>query len=619
MYYGGRGGYNNNHNNNNRAGYNFPNGPRGGNNNMNNFNSNPNYVTVEIQGWNNASPQEVISFLNRKTRVELFLGNVVGNIVQAQVKTMKDADIIARCSGMRFAGQALHCRIANNNNNNNNHHNNSMNGGGNPAVNVAAKDSTITILRNFLISRYNQQNKMLDLQSCENDQVLASNGLFSNASTSSKFFPALMKIAEQEKLDVESVNLSGNNINDYSKWLSDLSHSFPHVKNIAMANNNVKKIEFFDKLKNKFNSLRELIIQGNPISQNMTLVQKIVEFFPRLVIIDGNQVRDEQKINRILTFPIKSTKVFFENEDFSKISTTFLTSYLNFWDNNRVDLMSLYTPQSQFSYQCDSSVISDFNANTPTNLWNNYTPHSRNFKRVSNEKSRSTRLSIGPEQILNTFKCLPKSKHNLDTNPNEYSIETVSFPSLNGIMISIHGEFDEIAQPEQQFAENSNNVNNRYNKYNNKNNKGGSLEKRCFDRVFVVVPGPNGAFIVASDLLCVKHYSKKKSWNIVDNNSTNINNNAAIPAVPTPSITPVNNGVPMPPMSNSTIPNALPPDIASKLNITQQEIVMKIMQETRLKLEFVLMLCEQSNWDYNTAGINFTNSKAQIPPDAYLQ
>lgn len=617
--YRGRGGYNSNRGG--RGGYNSPahNLQR-----ANDF-ANQNMITVEIQGWDNAPQQDLINFLSRKARIVVSNPTVdpSGKLLQGQVRTMRDAQDLVKCTGMRFANQSLHIRIVDTIG-----INNGVSG---------AKMNTIDLLRNFLKSRYNGQAKMLDLSNVRNDQALINNGLFANSSTSSKFFPALMKVAEQEKIDIDSINLSNNNIDDHSRWLNDLSHSFPNVKNIALSNNNIKRIDFFDRLKNKFNSLRELIIQGNPLSQDLGAMQRIITFFPRLVILDGNQVRDEQKLSSILTFPVKSTGMFFENGDLSKVSTNFLASYFNFWDNNRMDLMSLYTPQSQFSYQCDSSVITDFSSNSSSDLWNNYTPHSRNLKRVSNQKSRMARLSIGPEQILTSFKCLPKSKHSLSTNPENYSVETVSYPALNGMLITIHGEFEEVGQPEQQFSDltnynngsNSNNkgYNNRYRNnrgYNsNNNNRRGVLEKRGFDRLFVVVPGPNGAFVVASDMLCVKQFSSKKTWNSDLQNKTgtdinshlktgdpNLNTNISNTNGSNNTINMIN-----PPIASA---NTLPPEIAAKLNVAQQELVLKIMQDTRLKLEFVLMLCEQSNWDYNTAGQNFTNSKNQIPPDAFM-
>ncbi|KGK37277.1 hypothetical protein JL09_g3565 [Pichia kudriavzevii] len=597
-YRGGRGGYSNANSNMQRA----------------NEYANQNMISVEIQGWNNAPPQDVVNFLSRKVRigVQNATPDATGRILVGQVRTMKEANELVKCSGMKFAGGTLLIRIADDL------------GVANNSSNPTSRVNTIELLKGFLMSRYDPSIKMLNLQSVNQDQTLVSNGLFSNANTSSKFFPALMKVAEKEKLEVESVNLSGNNIDDHSRWLHELSLSFPNIKNIALPNNNIKRIDFFDKLKNKFNMLRELIIVGNPLAQDMGAIQKLISFFPRLVMIDGNQVRDESKLEKILSFPIRSVNMFFENGDLSKIATNFLASYFNFWDSNRMELMPLYSPQSKFSYQCDSSVITDFSANSSTDLWNNYTPHSRNLKKISNEKTRNSRVSIGPEMILQAFSCLPKSKHSLTSDPDSYAIETVSFPSLNGMMITIHGDFEEVAQADQQFPESNSQSNNRgygKNRYGNRNNyssRKGILEKRGFDRVFVVVPGPSGNFIVASDMLCVKQYSDKKPWMAGKSTLNPISLPTTQTNIPAPV---VNNGsvntcisVPLPGSPSMQ----LPPDVESRLNPLQKELVIKVQQETRLKLEFVLMLCEQSNWDYNTAGQNFVNSKGQIPPDAYL-
>lgn len=605
--YRGRGGYNNSSNRGGHGGYH--NNASGNLQRANEF-ANQNMITVEIQGWNNATQQEIVNFLSRKVRVGVLNSTVdpSGRLLQGQVRTKKDADDLVKCNGMRFAGQSLTIRIVDNMGMN------SVSGNGGEKV------SAVVLLKGVLASRYNAQIKMLDLQNIQNDPALVQNGMFQSAGIASKFFTALMKVAEQEKMSIDSINLSHNNLDDHSRWLNELALYFPDVKNIALTNNKITKVEFFDRLKNKFNSLRELIIQNNPVGQNFSAIQKIITFFPRLVMIDGNQVRDESKIASILSFPVNSKNMFFENDDLSKIATSFLSSYFNFWDSNRMDLMSLYSPQSQFSFQCDSSVITDYSSNTSGDLWNNYTPQSRNLKRVSNEKSRMARLSVGPEQIATTFKCLPRSKHTLAENPNNYSIETISFPSLGGMMITIHGDFEETDQPEQQFqdtsAPKSFNNNNRYRNNNRNTVRKGVLEKRGFDRTFIVVPGPNGAFVVASDMLCIKQFSDNKPWTkTADAGAAAIAQPGV--GVPTPVGTPINGGTPIP----SSIPpqnGVLPPDIAAKLNVAQQQLVVKIMQETRLKLEFVLMLCEQSNWDYNTAGQNFVNSKAQIPPDAYV-
>lgn len=250
IMYRGRGGYNNNNNNNNRGGRNGGGNYYNNNNPSNNLQRanefvNQNMVTVEIQGWNNAPQQDLVNFISRKARIIISNTSVdsSGKLLLGQVRNMRDAQDLLKFTGARFAGQTLYIRIVDNlgiNNTNNNINTNN---------NASSAKDTIELLKNFLISNYNPQIKMLDLQNVQNNQILINNGLFSNANTTSKFFPALMKVAQREKLDIESINLSNNNLDDYTKWLYELSLTFPDIKNIALSNNNIKKIDVFERLK----------------------------------------------------------------------------------------------------------------------------------------------------------------------------------------------------------------------------------------------------------------------------------------------------------------------------------------------------------------------------------
>ncbi|ODV82653.1 hypothetical protein CANARDRAFT_30690 [[Candida] arabinofermentans NRRL YB-2248] len=606
---------------------------------------NENVITVEIYGWQRASQQDLVNFISRKTRIGL--QNVIADhnsgALRGTVRNKKEADDLLRASGIQFAGDTLRIKIVDDT--------------GIAGTNTSNTINTIEVLKTFLRNRYDINSKMLNLENMSQDQLLVSNGLFSSSATSSKFFPALMGLASKEKLAVDSVNLSNNKLNDYSKYLVELSHAFPDLKNLALANNNITKLEFFERSKNKFLKLRELVLSGNPI-MNSNVHAGIIKVFPRLIVLDGQIVRDENKLNAIYSFSFPKKSMFFENPDLQKASTSFISTYLNMWDNSRLDLLQLYTSESQFSYHYDTAHIVDQTLPThssqggyhsssvhSTATWGYYMTNSRNLSRVSAPKQRMARLFKGPENISQVFRSLPKTKHSILEHPELYSVETISFPSLNGMQIVIHGEFEEVAAPEQPQQLNPPPQKGRHNRYNNNptQNKG-TLEKRSFDRSFIVVPGSNGSFIVASDMLLLKSYASNKAF-LED----------PIVATSTPTSTPpppatINSG-PLSGIPSTTAPSplasvpgnpllgavsnfstnspsgtispqqqqqqTLPPDIASKLNITQQQLVLKIMSDTRLTLEFTLMLCEQSNWNYELAGQNFASSKANLPPQAY--
>lgn len=122
---------------------------------------------------------------------------------------------------------------------------------------------------------------------------------------------------------------------------------------------------------------------------------------------------------------------------------------MNLWDNNREQLLNLYSPQSQFSVSVDSTIPpSTVTDSDQTPAFGYYMSSSRNISKVSSEKSIQQRLSIGQESINSIFKTLPKTKHHLQEQPNEYSMETISYPQINGFVITLHGFFEETGKPE---------------------------------------------------------------------------------------------------------------------------------------------------------------------------
>lgn len=546
-------------------------------------------VDVEIRGWTNASERDLMNFISRKTGIALqnMQSNMSTGILTASVHNMKQAKDLERCTGMRFAGNTLRIAITN-----------SFGLDGGSSQNTM---NTVQLLRNFLQARYNAAAKMLDLTNMINDPSLVQNGLFSNVRTSTKGFTAMMRLAKHDNMQIDSINLSSNRIDDNCKYMYDLEMNYPNLKNLAIGSNNIMRIEFFDRMKNKFPKLRELIITSNPIMNNasQTIMNRIVSFFPRLIILNGQQVRDEARVNALYSFPVAKKAMFFETPALSKVATNFVATFINMWDQERTNLMQLYTPDSRFSYQIDTTHMGSMDSSVSIN-WSNYIPHSRNLKRVSGARARQMRLAIGPEAIKNAFQSLPKTKHSLQENPDLYSMEVISFPQLNGMQITVHGEFKETAKADNPMSDHRPGRG----KYNSNNNGAVKLTKKSFDRTFIVIPGPGGSFIVASDMLLIKPYSGNSAWAEHRN----------LPSAPVNS-TPVQPA--MAPSTPITPTASLPADVTAKLTPVQQQLLVKVMGETRLNLQFALMLCEQSNWNYVAAGQNFQNSKSQIPPQAY--
>lgn len=577
-----------------------------------------NKVKVGVRNWQNATVQDVMNFLSRNTRIAVMDAVVQGPLVVGYVQSRADADALMKWNGIRFAGNNLKFEILDD------------------SAGGAGTNSTITLLKNFLYKRYNAQTKMLDLANLHADPDLVHKGLFSSISTQSKMFPALMKLASKEpQLVVESVNLSNNNLKDVS-GITTLAQTFPHLKNLCLANNQISRFRTIEVWKNKFKELRELLMTNNPITSDKLYRSEMMRLFPKLVILDNVIVRDEQKLLSIYSLPMKIQPFFFENNEISSSSTDFVTNFLNYWDADRVQLLGLYTPQSQFSLSVDSSIPPSSVSESDQNpSFGYYLSHSRNISKVSSEKSIEQRLSMGPEAISNIFRVLPKTKHHLQDMPDEYSMETITYPQVSGFIVTLHGFFEEVAKPDLEANNKSHTGRSR--RFNHSHNASNNrLSKKSFDRTWVIVPTGNGV-VVASELLTVRPFAAN-AWvrraqqtqqpppapHIDPMNPTL---NALPPSVSIGGL-PVGMDMPpaapQPPMSIPAVaPLAptlqLPPEVQARLDPLQLQLLSKLHLETKLNAEYTFMLAEQSGWNYDVAIKGFQNSANNIPREAFIQ
>ncbi|KAK6893732.1 mRNA export factor MEX67 [Candida tropicalis] len=634
MSYRGRGrggGYNNNYNNYNHGNRNqYSSGSH--QQNVDAFVT-ANQYPIEIMGWNGASSTECINFISRKCKVIVSNYSVDSNsgILKGYVKNESQANTLMDWSGVKFAGQSLRFSKG---------VSNLSSQMGTSGGSGSGTGSTIETITQFLKSRYQPELRMLNLSNVKQDPSLNAQGFFGSISVSSKFFPALMKVADDLKLDVITVDLSNNELQDL-QTLTSMAQTFPRLQNLSLQNNNFSRIKVFETWRHKLNFLRELILFNNPIVQtnNPTEIQNIklelMKSFPRLVVLNGEVLRNEQALNSYLSFPFPAQQsMFFQDDDSRNLATNFIANYIKLWDSNRAELMILYQNESQFSMQVDSShpYLIDSNSNNSTDF-GYYLTNSRNLTRISSIKARMDKLATGQEQIYKAFQKLPKTRHELFEKPDLFSMEVYKFPSLNGITITIHGSFEETAQPEVDGSMSSTpsgpRGGSRY--HSAPKHKRIPLSKKSFDRTFVVIPGPNGSMIVASDSLLIRPYTIKFPWDA--ESTANAQNPAVAGAAPagaatnpatataTPTPPPQSQGGVTPSIQVvSPTPTAadLPAEIKARLNQVQQEILVKVLLETKLNINYGLMLLEQSNWDYQQASVNFKNSAASLPRDAFV-
>ena len=547
-----------------------------------------NRIKISVRNWQNATMQDLLNFVSRNARVTLMDATIEGPLIVAYVMNKDMAANVMKWNGANFAGNKLKFEILNDTTTNN-------------------TGGTIEFLRQFILSRYDPNSKMLNLGGLVSDQILIQKGMFNNLSTQSRMFPAMMKVASKEpNLIVESINLADNKLKDINV-IASLPQTFPNLKNLCLANNQINRLNALESWKNKFKDLRELLMTNNPIANANSYRNEMLRIFPKLTILDNTMVRDSAKLDSIFNFPIKLQQFYFENDQLGPTSTEFVTNFLNFWDTDRSQLLNLYTPQSQFSLSANTSVPSSTIKDADQNAsFGYYIPHSRNISKMSSEKAIEQRLATGQEQINTMFNSLPKTKHSLQIDPSGYSMETIAYPQVNGFLVILHGYFEETDKP--NVIPNINKNNSRGKRYGNTHSSSSNnrLGKKSFDRTWVIVP-MNNSFVVASDQLTVRSYTSN-SWS-----QPVIAPQVATPAIPTAPAVGNTGAVPLAPTLQ------LPPDVQQRLTPIQLDLLNKLHLQTKLNAEYSYMLAEQSGWNYDNALKSFQASVQNLPSNAFIQ
>ncbi|KAI8788851.1 nuclear RNA export factor 1 [Biomphalaria glabrata] len=118
---------------------------------------------------------------------------------------------------------------------------------------------------------------------------------------------------------------------------------------------------------------------------------------------------------------------------------------------------------------------------------------------------------------------------------------------------------------------------------------------RFFSRSFVTVPSGPG-MVITNDLLTISNASiaQSKAFKV---------------AAPTPSSSPAS--------STQSVPGAQSSSIQSP---EQLQMIERFMADSKMNAAYSLQCLQANDWDYNKAGLIFTDLKNQgrIPPEAFL-
>jgi nuclear RNA export factor len=238
---------------------------------------------------------------------------------------------------------------------------------------------------------------------------------------------------------------------------------------------------------------------GNPIEATDPNYQAaFLQWFPKLQDINGVQVRTAQQIaeQEAASKPKPIPQSGPDFRDVNGIGENFLLEFFTSYDNDRQGLASrLYDDGSQFSLAIDTQSVRDANAPAPM-PWASYIKSSRNLVKITHQNARNQRLFKGASAIHALWKALPPTKHpNIKEDLSKYIMDCHPLPGLvdptgqnpmgvDGLIISVHGEFDEYDQ------------------------KTAAVGKRSFSRTFVLGPGQpgRGPIRVVSDMLSLRAF-----------------------------------------------------------------------------------------------------------------
>lgn len=388
-------------------------------------------------------------------------------------------------------------------------------------------------LTEALSRRYDLSTKLLDLSALAKDPELVHMGTFNSASTISKIFSVLMVICDERFSDpkqkreaILSVSLANNDLRNIS-IVSLLASTFPDLKNLDLSNNKFEHMSAFNGWRGQFRSLDHLVLTGNPIERVESDYQdEVLKWFPSLRILNGVQVRSDQEVAAFADTRRKGTKgktplhvapAVFDDE--GQVAENFLKQFFTAFDGDRNGLVDRYYDlQSTFSLNVNTSAPraqpstthpGGGGDDTKRQMWDPYIKRSRNLSKITHLPARLSRAHVGTSEIRQCWATLPATRHpSLFDEPHKWLLEchpipglpdpTRRFPAgLGGLMIVVHGEFDEMNVATGQ-----------------------AIIKRSFDRTFIL--GPNGAsgIRVLSDLLTYRAYGGFEAWIPEDTKAT---------------------------------------------------------------------------------------------------
>lgn len=503
----------------------------------------------------------------------------------------EDAPRIIRLNGYQFAGATL--KIA--------------------PFSIEPRKTTSTegvevteLLKSVLARRYNDDAKVLDLSNLGQDPQLVNIGMFGSTTTTSKFFPALMKVCdsvfatEQQKMEaVPSVSLAGNGLANLDS-VTTLAQTFPNLKNLDLSKNQFKSIHSLDRWRMKFRKLEHIVLAGNPlVDSDPVLIAELMRWYPSLRHVGTTQVRSKEEAHAAMAPKVAIPTAPASFQDDMDIAKHFVTHFFPAFDTDRHGLVrECYDKYSRFSMSVNNSALRDQSTGQPPMSWEHYLRSSRNLTKLKNPRARADRLYQGQSSIQFAFDIMPPTIHpSLMTEQEKWCIECHPLPGVpdmktpggvNGLMITVHGQYMEA---------------------NNKPWNRHANALRSFDRTFVIGPGDGpGGIRVVSDLLVLRAYGGYEAFKP----------DAPAEDLPTKRTrqqthlhTPQELGLPE--------GFGVRVEGKSEEQVLKEKTAMELTNRTGMKLEYSGLCLDENAWNLEAAFGAFEAAKPNLPQDAFLQ
>lgn len=273
-------------------------------------------------------------------------------------------------------------------------------------------------------------------------------------------------------------------------------------------------------------------------------------------------------------------------------------SFFTKFDHDRDALLqTYYTPQSSFSININTSAPRIEELGKTRQFWDNYLSVSRNLTRLRGKGDMFERIQYDLPGIKEMWTKIPETRHDIARQElwNFDAFPVQVRPGLEGMMIVVHGEFDEAS----------------------KVSDGPPVIKRSFDRSILCAPDGMGGWKVANDMLTVRSYAGHQGWAVGQEASPAAGAQVLQPAPNFQTPVAVTPTLQQPPqqIQQPVVQQPVPvPTAAPIIAHTPEQKIQLLSEKSRLKPEFAKMCLENSNWDLAAAWETFVSVKVCLNP-----